>query len=382
MHIKESKITAILDGELGTAETFELEQHLDSCSHCTERVQVAQDLREQTTGLLDRLASQSPPKHTTHQARQRLALRQNFQETHKMKSPVTKLFNRRTLAAVTAALALVIVFSFPAVQAAAANFLGLFRVQQIAVVQFDPANLGNGVNSNAINVEQLLADQVTYSEPGEPLEVTTPDEAEANVAFDVRWPASGAEASRITVQEAGWIELEIDLAQVELLLNDLGESDLVLPASVDGEVARFDFPQSVTGVLGPCSLESSDRPESRGAERCTVFVQMPSPTITAPPELPVQDIGRTFLQLLGMSEADAQAFSNQIDWATTLVIPVPSDFDYQKVSVDGVEGTLFQQSQDAEEGLYSLIWIRDGVVYALSGVGSLGEALDIANSLQ
>ena len=57
-----------------------------------------------------------------------------------------KLFNRRTrfawasLAVIALALSL---FAFPAVRAAASDFLGLFRAQEISVVEVNPAALEN-----------------------------------------------------------------------------------------------------------------------------------------------------------------------------------------------------------------------------------------------
>jgi hypothetical protein len=58
-----------------------------------------------------------------------------------------------------------------------------------------------------------------------------------------------------------------------------------------------------------------------------------------------------------------------VDWTSTLVIPVPRRATSEDVSVDGVTGKLIQRVTDyAPE--YALIWVKDGIVYAISGSGT------------
>jgi hypothetical protein len=84
-----------------------------------------------------------------------------------------------------------------------------------------------------------------------------------------------------------------------------------------------------------------------------------------------------------MTAEEAAQFSQTVDWTTTLVIPIPRyATEYQEVQVDGVEGTLIMQSQRSELPNYLLIWINDGVVYALTGPGDAQSAVDMANSLE
>ena len=68
-----------------------------------------------------------------------------------------------------------------------------------------------------------------------------------------------------------------------------------------------------------------------------------------------------------MSREEAAAFTATVDWTSTLVIPVPRRAStYEDVSVDGVTGKLIQRVTDyAPE--YALIWVKDGIVYAVSG---------------
>jgi hypothetical protein len=95
--------------------------------------------------------------------------------------------------------------------------------------------------------------------------------------------------------------------------------------------------------------------------------------------LDVQQLGAAYLQFLGMSAEEAQHFAGNIDWASTFVIPLPSgEATYREVPVDGVTGTLIQHGS----GQYLLVWIKDGIVYGLSGAGDSSVAVGLADSLQ
>ena len=72
-----------------------------------------------------------------------------------------------------------------------------------------------------------------------------------------------------------------------------------------------------------------------------------------------------------MSPSEAHTFVQNVDWTSTLVIPVPHEGgSLQKESVDGVEGTLISAPPRGRrpEG-YTLIWTKNGVIYSLAGFG-------------
>jgi tRNA(Ile)-lysidine synthase TilS/MesJ len=50
------------------------------------------------------------------------------------------------------------------------------------------------------------------------------------------------------------------------------------------------------------------------------------------------------------------------------------------VSVDGVTGTLILQKDYVPK--YMLLWVKEGIVYALSGPGDSSTALAIAASIK
>jgi hypothetical protein len=89
------------------------------------------------------------------------------------------------------------------------------------------------------------------------------------------------------------------------------------------------------------------------------------------------------LEFTGMSPLQAQQFSQNVDWTSSLVIPIPRNAaTYQQVTVDGVSGTLIQRPPD-DAPQYALVWVKDGIIYAIGGLGSdSAQAIEMANSLK
>jgi hypothetical protein len=114
-----------------------------------------------------------------------------------------------------------------------------------------------------------------------------------------------------------------------------------------------------------------------------LLAQLPSPTVNTPPDLNIAQLAEIGLQFTGMSAADAHQFSQNVDWTSTLVIPFPRNAGtYEQVSVDGVTGTLISRDGRGQSGQYSLIWVKDGILYGLTGNGTREQAIALAQSIQ
>ena len=140
---------------------------------------------------------------------------------------------------------------------------------------------------------------------------------------------------------------------------------------MDGSTVAVHAPKLVRMTYGDCS------------GNCIVFAQTPSPTVSVPPSLNIAALAEAGLQLAGMSAAEAHQFCQTVDWSSTLVIPVPQNgSSYRTVSVDGVDGTLIEESAHGNRpGGYALIWVKNSIVYSLGGKGQPDKALAAAASL-
>ena len=301
-----------------------------------------------------------------------------------------KFFSRKfrpawgTLAVVAV---LAIALSFPQVRAAASNFLGLFRVEQIEAVQVGISldDLSSEMESQFVAVDNLIGDQIEVQQIGDPVPVATIAKAEALAGFDVRVPTELAEKEQhIVFQPAATIRFVIDRDRWQALLDSMGYGvEFEIPKAADGAEIKFSVPNMVVIGFGDCEVDQANDVQDAGLPGdCTILMQTGQPTIEAPPGLDINQAGQFMLQVMGMSPADAEAFSNRIDWATTLVVPVPQDANYRNVTVDGADGVLLEDAYANGENIhFTLLWVKDGMFYALSGDGSRHSPVMIGNSM-
>jgi hypothetical protein len=392
MHISQGELRAYHDHELSDLDRERVGAHLASCAECQKQ---AETLFTRAQSVHQRLALLAPrPREApvpVGVARARLGAR--ISQSEKEKTTMwNKIFGRRYQPAWAALGAIVILaallLAFPPVRALAIDFLGLFRVQHIAVVPFNPANLPKDVEGSSRRIEQLLSDQVQVEKLGEPQQVTSAGEASALAGIPVRLPAALEGTPRLSFQPGSHMTLDVDLPRVRALLAEIGRSDISLPDELDGATVTADVPPSVTAAYGECDFgeESAQQAASdpdRPLRKCTVLVQLTSPTVSAPPGLDIAQLGEAFLQVLGMTPEEAHRFSQTVDWSTTLVVPIPQygRTSYHDVQVDGVTGALIQQVFEEGNAQYMLMWVKGDILYAIAGPGDGEAAVEIANSL-
>lgn len=298
---------------------------------------------------------------------------------------LNRMFSRQYRLVTTLVAMLLVVtalFTISPVRAAASQFLGLFRVRKFAVVSINPAALAN-LDKAGGQIDKLLSDSVTFDKkPTEPAPVATTAQASQKTGMAVRLPAKADGQPQLLVQDGVKANLKVDLARVRAILDAAGRSDIKLPANLDGATVKFDVPASVEALYNcPAGKPTTEMPSSQMAN-CIALVQLPSPTIDAPAGVDISQVGEAMLELLGLTPAEAQHFSQAIDWSSTLVIPMPADAgSFQDVTVDGVPGVLIaSRGRGAQH--YTILWEKNGVVYSLNGSGDPARGLDLANSLK
>ena len=116
---------------------------------------------------------------------------------------------------------------------------------------------------------------------------------------------------------------------------------------------------------------------------CVSLFELPSPILSAPQEIDPAQIAEIALQLLGMSANDASSFTRTVNWSSTFVLPiVRGESRYEQVQIHGNEGALLRPiSQDAA-GHFTLMWVENGIVFALNGTGDDTAAINLASRLQ
>ena len=384
-HLTDGELRAALDGELDVNGLA----HLEACTDCQSRQHHLQSESEKIAYRLAFLAGtdqQVPqPQRAWNQFSQRLL-------TKKENSMFKKMFAFPVIRFGTAVLViLALVLAFPGTRALAGELLNLFRIRQVTAVPVDFTGLeqltGDGALGNQFT--ELISNSVNITdEPGELVEAADAAQASQLSGFNVRLPQSLTPA-QIYVMDSAAFSMTVDRAKAQALLDEAGRSDLVLPESVDGADISVTIPSSVSAAYGTCPKPQKDDSGSEEVERqlyrdCVILAQIPSPSVNAPADLDINQLAQIGLEFTGMTAEEAAAFTSTVDWTSTLVVPIPNNSaTYEQVSVDGVTGTLIQRpSREGEPTTFALLWVKDGIVYAISGRGDKsGQALEMANSL-
>ena len=379
-------LRARFDGELSQPQLLECEQHLASCSECRARSEAIGENAKRIGAVLSTLA----PVHTDAPADARIAwarFRTRTQEPAKL-SLANKLLSKRLLpawAALAAVFAIGVILTFAPARSFAQQLLAMLRVQRIAVVPFDWA-LDDPANRDRVgkSLAQLVSDDVVVTMKGEAQLAESPAQADQMAGFKVRLLSNQSESPEIRVMGEQAFHTTVNLDRLHAILEEAGRSDLQFPAAVDGATIAVHIPKIVLTQYGNCSRHRGGKGEveTNGETTCIHLAQAPSPTVSVPPELKMAEIAEVGLRLGGMSPEAARQFSRTVDWTSTMVVGLPQGTSYRAVEVDGVEGTLIDQSRRAGRSRYSLLWVKSGIIYMLSGSGNSADALTLAQSLK
>ena len=393
MHPPVGELQAFIDQELPPERVPQIEDHLASCSTCQSRLAELQTRGSQVGKKLARLepsGSEHPLPISSAYNRYQQQLNKE-QETNSMWK---NLFTGRARLVWVIVIVLgifAVTLAFPPARAIANNFLGLFRVQKVVVLPVDPGALPSELGSSA-QLEALMSDDVKIENHSQAQEVANAAEASSLADIPVRLPSVQDSAQALLVQPGGRVTITIDVARMRALLQEIGRADIQVPQNLDGEHVVVDVPSAVIARYGRCEMNSAaggkpgfgpDSPDQLPLSHCTILSQMKSPVVSAPPDLDINQVGQAFLQVLGMTPEEALSFSQTVDWTTTFVIPIPRyDANYEDVVVDGVPATLITRGPADHVASFLLIWIKDDILYSLSGPGDSAKAMEIAGSLQ
>ena len=394
MHLDNGQLRAYLDGESGEDGA----QHLATCPECRKSLETVRVRASATGQRLSFLASHhgDEPASSSSYALSRFKTRLRQEK----EIPVMKKIFSASFRSLWVGLAVVAILAatlaVPQMRAWAGQFLGLFRVQQVTVLPIDTTGLGQLTGNTVLGkqIGDLLSSSVTVSQkPGEPQTVSSADQASQLAGFTLRLPTSQAANPVLTVQSGMAFQFVVDRQRAQALLDEAGRSDLVLPASLDGATVKVTIPAGVSAAYGDCpatnsnevglGLNNSGGSMGRQYPNCVILAEIPSPTVITPPDVDLTQLAELALQFTGMNPAQAQAFSQSVDWASSLVIPIPKNAAiYQQITVDGVAGTLIQRSPD-DSPQYALIWVKNGIIYAIGGLGNdTTTAINMANSMK
>jgi len=271
-----------------------------------------------------------------------------------------------------------------------ARFIGSLRQQNVQTVN---VNLSSFVGPNANHtvqqmISQMIADKVTTTVSGKVQSASTAAQASELAGFQVRLLGQRKDAPQLIVNGDHAFTLTVDRARLQAILKEAGRPDLVFPPSIDGAHVAVRIPRMVRARYGNCPRPPSATanlatppPSSTQYGDCVLLSESPSPQVTVPSGLDLAPLAQVGLEVAGMTAAQARQFLQTVNWKSALAVSLPRSMrSYASVQVNGVKGTLLNIA-GRRGPTYTLIWAKNGMVYALTGYGDSLDAVKLADSL-
>lgn len=269
-----------------------------------------------------------------------------------------------------------------------------FASLRIAKPQPVGASVSSSSGANASRrlqdiIGSMIADtvRVTLDEPDHP--VSSEAEASQLAGFAAQLPRSRKDSPTLVVLGAHAIAITVRRTQLQTILAEAGKSAVALPPSLDGAAVAIRTRRAIRAQYGHCpapvpnTLQNQVQgppPPSTDNGDCIILIAGPAIGADVPPGLPMEQLVEIAIELSGMSPDQARSFLTTFDWNSALSLSLPRFIrSSQAAAVSGTPAVLF--STGGRRGpTYALVWARNGLVFALTGYGSSGDAVALANS--
>jgi len=382
--ITDGTLRAYCDEELDEKKRLEVGKHLEGCPACRKR---AGELGGVTAYVQEHLqALDVPADGLGVDSGVALARFKARHEASRAASLIARVFGKRrpVWVAGIVTLLLAVFLTFPAARGLAQRLLETLRVEKVQPVSLDTSLL-EGNRTVQQMIEKMVSDKVVVTMDEKEQPVGNVADANQLAGFKVLLLNGRTDSPQLTIEGQHAINMTVDRARLQDIFNQAGRPDLVLPPSVDGAMVAVQVPRAVRAQYGSCPQRNGaaekDSREARDFNNCVVLLQGPSPIVSVPSDLNIEQLAEIGLQLAGMSSSQAKEFCHTINWKSTLVLPLPRYVQsYDVVDVNGVQGTLINHPGNRGPR-YALIWVKNGMVYSLIGFGDSGEAVALADSL-
>ncbi|HSW09743.1 MAG TPA: zf-HC2 domain-containing protein [Bacillota bacterium] len=394
---EEGILQAYLDGELDLDMAVQVAGHLAGCAACREKLHDLEALAAGTTAALapyrqETAAAVRPVRvprlrHLPHRY-------QPLTETRRFADMVQR--HRWFAGAAASVLALSLFLSWAPGRGLAAQFLSIFRMERIEVIEITPeamAELGRLLEGHGGEVDIENFGRVEVIEPAQWSVEADPSQLEALSGLKLDLPSrlGGWERTVIVIEYPPTITFAPDVEHLNSYLRRLG--GVPLPADLAGESFTLNIPPLVRVQYGQAQVGKG-----------FFLYAARDLTIDAPPGVDGESLRQALLGLPFLPEDLRRQLAAIDDWRHTLPIPdiqgqgmeihagswaITSSrptpgiqgqgMGIREIMVNGNEGVYFPYAHDAANNItkVSLAWRQDGSWRAIVGL-SLEEALRVA----
>lgn len=385
-------LRSYMDGELEAGHSARAADHIEGCSQCRAKLSLMKSHAENVSSSLNELPETHCDAARTEAAW--TALRRKMREEPEAQTRVFTPWRIWSLAGAGTAVAFVtLLITVAPLRSWAENLLSIFRVEHFTVLEVNPSEMHGSLQNDAFfnqTIGHILSDDVKVTQaPQRPVAVADAATASKMAGFQIRL-LGGQTPSTLLFRNGIAAQMKLNRDRLQSILDEAGHGDLRIPESADGAVVSLSLPAGIVAFYGNCGempsrmqgAQTTGNNEQADAS-CVSLMELPSPVVTAPPQIDPAQIAQIALQFMGMSANDAANFTQTVDWTTTLVLPiVQGQTSYEKVFVAGNDGVLLRQKTTGSDGKFTLMWVENGIVYALAGTGDDTTAVNLAEQLE
>jgi hypothetical protein len=391
---------AYLDGEMEPEEEKAMERHLQSCTRCQ---QLLEKLRSQDI-LVGTVIKQYQNQIEKLRYNASLGWDKFAQKEVQRKSQKGVFnmlsFSRRNVVAAAVVITMAGSLAFAPVRSAAAQFLQVFRVERVETVTLtldDIQKIRNSLAQSSGKVDMKELGKIEF-EGKQEVKRGSIQEIKESADFTVKTPQylpAGYKNDHNISKEPLNVTFNLNPEKVNKLIQALGGNKL-LPENIKDKTFKITVPHMITLYY-------------RGQDSSGNFAitQGKSPQLDVPDDVNVRELREAVLNLPILPPHLKSQLAGIDDWQHTMVIPnvegsarevqvngaqgvfvthgpapqvkVKVEGNKGEVQVNGHEGTVIEE-KTVSYG--SLIWQKDGIVYAINGTLDLATALRIAESLR
>lgn len=364
----EGILQAYLDGEVSRWRAARIDRHLARCPRCRRLAATLQENEASVTSCLERYAAAAGTEGTPEAWRQ---FSSRFLTASTNEKGASGMRSKKLWAAVAAAAALVVAFSFGPVRGLAGEFLNIFRVERFQVINITRQDMAQieRVLERGGTIDLASFGQV-YVEGRESERTVTLAEAQQAVDFPVRLPSrvpAGYGLGELHLVVPPEVSFSLQVENVNAFLRSLGATHL-LPADLEGKTFT---------IKGYPAIVATYNKDGRMLD----VAQSRSPELLVPPGVDIMAVRDALLNIPGLPENLRRQLAAITDWQRTLPVPAFAG-NATEVTVNGRPGVFVAPPEaNGYEPSY-LIWQQNGILYIISGPITLDEALATAMSMR
>ena len=366
-HLSDGTLRRIYDEPLALSSADQ--EHFDGCPQCKARFDDIANAARSTTGLLATPAFEpaAPAAYASLQWRMRQEAARPvawYERWFDRNAPRLQLMRTPAVAAVLAAALLTGV----AATGLAVHLLEVFKPSKVVAVQVSPSDFAATAVALDYGQEKWLP-----SAPN-PVVLSDPTAASRQSGFPVLLPATmpagvtGPVTYGVVSQTTGSLTFDASKLRASAAMHHVKLNPM--PSSVDGSTLFVNTGPALLEVWGVSPTET------RGQLPTLVIAQTKVPTVDSTGATTKQLEDYVLSQSSVPSDFKAQILAIQ-DPSTTLPIPIPKGFaTTENVEVNGVQGVLIKAVLGA-----GVVWIKNGVIYAVGGQLTPDQVLALARTL-